>query len=105
MAIEVHGGGVGKMRGTKKIGEAWVRVRWRRVEIIFGEPRGYGERGFELRVQPTDFEPLAKAMMHANSEMAIKAFGAALQIGPIAARPEEEEHLIVFPPDAVPRER
>jgi hypothetical protein len=102
MGIEVSAGGNKSDRPTEKIGVANVRV-WAtaRMEIRFAERRGVGERYYELNVKPSDFEELAKAMMYANSEQAIKAFGAALELG-LIPRPSVDHtnaHIIVFPPD------
>jgi hypothetical protein len=88
----------------EKIGEADVRV-WadRKMELVFTEPRAAGERVYELIVTPKDFTELTQAMMYADSEQAIKAFGAALQLGhisPPSVDPHEAAWKLVFPPKA-----
>src|SRR3954464_9762268 len=65
----------------KKLGEANIRVEYGGVELVFAAERGYGDSHYDLRIHPASFEELAHAMMQADPNAAIKAFGAALQAG------------------------
>jgi hypothetical protein len=51
------------------------------VIMTHREPRGFGQSRHEIRIEPDCFAALAQAMMYANPEEAIKAFGRALQSG------------------------
>jgi hypothetical protein len=54
----------------------------RRLKIDFVEPRGYGDRRYRIQVNADSFKALAEAMIRADREQAIRAFGAALQTDP-----------------------
>jgi hypothetical protein len=82
MTIEVQGGPNAGDDPTEKIGEAGVGVRRGRMERFFSERRGFGDRYYELRVEPADFDTLAQAMMHANSEKANFTLGSSLRTKP-----------------------
>lgn len=60
--------------------EARVRVEFGEVELIFSTGDKNVSR-FTVPINPHHFGVLARAMMHANSTEAIKAFGAALAAG------------------------
>jgi hypothetical protein len=52
--------------------------------VIIGfrtNPKGEKPSDFDVSIVPENFKMLAQAMMHADSEAAIKAFGTALQDG------------------------
>jgi hypothetical protein len=63
------------------LGRANIGVEYGLIELIFKDERGFGKSQFQVSIKPESFAVIARAMMHANSEEAIKAFGAALQAG------------------------
>ena len=95
MALVVSGGPHlgGSMSG---VGEAhlWVEdvgldgTPYYRLNISFREARGYGDRDYKIRINHDSFKALAEAMIRANREEAIRAFGAALQVN-VAAQPTD----------------
>ena len=50
-----------------------------KLSLGFAEPRGYGDRCYEIEIKPEGFRDFAAAMIRTDRESAIKAFGAALQ--------------------------
>jgi hypothetical protein len=72
---------------TEKIGTAELYVRNNdfstlnhlTLSLDFSEPRGTGNRDYQIQIKPDSFKSLAEGMILADREMAIKAFGAALQ--------------------------
>jgi hypothetical protein len=82
--------------GTKQIADAGLYVEnvghncdWYQLSLSFCDPRGTGNRRYIIEIDPSDFKALAVAMMRANRDEAIKAFGAALQAEPV---PIEQRH-------------
>jgi hypothetical protein len=66
----------------KDMGGAGICVEYGCVAIGFSEkPRGYGQSHYETVIHPDSFKIMAQAMMQANPEEAIKAFGDALKSG------------------------
>jgi hypothetical protein len=53
-----------------------------RLHVGFAEPRGYGDRCYQIQITPESFKTLAEAMIRRDRDEAIKAFGAALQMNP-----------------------
>ena len=68
-------------RSSREIAKAGVAAQHGNMEIGFTTPRGTGKSCYNLIVEPEDFTKLARAMLQANPEEAIKAFGTALQEG------------------------
>jgi hypothetical protein len=81
MAIEVLRDGQLSETSYRQIAKASVVALWGTVRLAFVTPRGTGNSYYRLVVNPEDFVTLAQAMLHADPEEAIKAFGAALQEG------------------------
>jgi hypothetical protein len=81
MTVEVYAGADKSHDPQEKLGEAAIWFRRGVVELTFSESRGLGNRTYHLRIKSADFKMMAEAMMRSNSELAIKAFGAALQLG------------------------
>lgn len=68
------------------------------VDLIFQHSRGYGISRYPVRIRPDNFATLAEAMMHADTETAMRAFGAALQKGtPEHPWHERETTPVVMP--------
>ena len=50
-----------------------------KLSLGFVEPRGTGDRRYEIEIERAAFRNLAEAMIRTDREAALKAFGAALQ--------------------------
>jgi hypothetical protein len=98
MSIEVYAGPEKAWyeHSKKIVDSAAVLARHRQVEIIFPKPRLDGNRTYGITIRRQDFETLAKAMMSAHSETAIKAFGAALQLGFVDGPPDNQPDQLSF---------
>ena len=68
-----------------------LSVEWENIVFRFWEQRGFGRSSYTGTIRPENFAELAKAMMSADHEAAIKAFGAALAAG-IPAPPDPAAH-------------
>lgn len=88
MPIKVyrHGRATGS-RGDQSLGDAVVVVESRGENsknhllwIGFHAERGTGKSDYDMLIEPSSFRGLAEAMIRANREEAIKAFGTALQL-------------------------
>jgi len=69
-------------------------VEWENIVLRFWERRGRlpeSRSRYTATIRPSNFEELAKAMMSADHEAAIKAFGAALAEG-IPSAPNTAAH-------------
>ena len=79
MSVEFTGveqqGYVTKVEDTPKL---VARAEADDIQIIFKIPRGLGQSQFWIHATSDNFAMLAEAMMEANPNAAIKAFGAAL---------------------------
>lgn len=67
-----------------------------RLRLRFNEPRTYGPLRYAIDIEADSFRTLALAMVQADREAAISAFGAALQAEPVKI--EREKNWL--PPDA-----
>jgi hypothetical protein len=85
----------GSSRPTKIAERVGICVEYGQLRLSFSEERGYGRSLFQIGVRPDSFADLAQAMMHANREAAIKAFGTALQNG----IPEPTEGDTIWTPE------
>jgi hypothetical protein len=92
MAIKVYRKGhLAGMNGhyvrPQDLGDAvvWVDSETQRLGIAFHALRGTGKSHYDMYVEPVSFRDLAEAMVRADREEAIKAFGAVLQMGPLEA--------------------
>jgi hypothetical protein len=79
--LKSHRGSIEQRMGTKL--DAGRPYAMQRLVIISftTNPKGEKPSNFQVTILPENFEMLAQAMMHADSEAAIKAFGTALQEG------------------------
>ena len=72
---------------TQKISDARLRAEMGVVTLGYSRNmNGRDKTHYSVIVGPDDFANLALAMMNANPQAAIKAFGAALQAGPTKNR-------------------
>jgi hypothetical protein len=97
MAITVRSAAAFGNNGGKEIAEAHVRVDYGQMRFSFTVDRGYnqytGKPGttiYRLCTDSGSFIDIAKAMMEADPNAAIKAFGAALSEGLPAQRQVSE---------------
>lgn len=65
----------------KPVGSGSICVEYNELRVKFRSPRGYGEEIYAAVIHPDQFGYMARAMMKANPEAAIKAFGEALKRG------------------------
>src|SRR5271156_1233888 len=97
MTINVHRrGAYSRFYPGEQIGTAGVIVENNgldgnhfRLWLTFGEARGFGNSHYRMEIEPESFRALALAMIRADRDEAIKAFGAALQAKPV---PIERNH-------------
>ena len=81
MTIKVRRTGLRSFDFPEEIDQARIRVESGLVELVFTEPKGFGDSLFNVNINAGSFAILAQAMMHANAEEAIRAFGNALKDG------------------------
>lgn len=81
MTIEVSHRGFAGTGELIETGTAAISAEYGCVKLRFNEPRGFGLSVFTSTIGTDSFTKVARAMLHANPEEAIKAFGAALQEG------------------------
>jgi hypothetical protein len=81
--IAVDRTGLGKYDGMpiRVTDQAEIYVVSGAVQIFFTLPHGRGQSRFWVKADGKNFPALARAMMQAAPNEAIKAFGAALQAG------------------------
>jgi hypothetical protein len=68
-------------RSRRESFELDLSVEWENIVFRFWERRGFGRSYYQGTIQPNSFAELAKAMMSADPNAAVKAFGAALAAG------------------------
>ena len=81
MTMEVHRNANNPQpyRQRENLGKVRIAASDGAVGLWFFEPKGFGLSRYDLSVDSGSFEILAQAMIHANRDAAIKAFGVALQ--------------------------
>jgi hypothetical protein len=81
-----------------RLKDAVISVEYGRVKIGFVQPRGFGNSDFDLHVLPDSYADLARAMLYADFNAAMRAFGTALQEGVRSEPPKEVWVPSMHPP-------
>jgi hypothetical protein len=81
-----------------RLKDAVISVEYGRVKIGFVQPRGFGNSDFDLHVLPDSYADLARAMLYADFNAAMRAFGTALQESVRSEPPKEVWVPSMHPP-------